>query len=169
MSVLINNNPVRNNTVKNDLLESIPVQWEIPLKDGRVVLYQVETHLSVAEFKEVLVRSTLGQRRPLDNAQRMAAMLDHANLVVTARTDGGQLIGLARSVTDFSFCCYLSDLAVDEAYQKQGIGRHLVRLTREAIGPETQLLLLAAPAAKDYYAHIGFRAVPNAWSLDATS
>ena len=81
-------------------------------------------------------------------------MLEHGNVLITAWS-GDVLVGVSRALTDFSFCCYLSDLAVDEKYQHKGIGKELVRLTHEVSGPETALILLAAPAAVNYYPKIG--------------
>ena len=109
-----------------------------------------------------------GIRRPVDDLPRIQKMLDHANLTITA-WDGEKLVGIARALTDFSFCCYLSDLAVDKAYQKQGIGKELVRRVLEAIGEEAILLLLAAPEATEYYPHIGFQQVNRAWAIDRKS
>ena len=113
-----------------------------------MIQYQIETSLSADEFKAVLINSTLAERRPIDDNERIALMLAHANLIVTAR-DNGKLIGVARSLTDYAFCTYLSDLAVDETYQKQGIGKELIRHTKLAT-PEAKLILLAAPAAINY-------------------
>ena len=92
----------------------------------------------------------------------MQGMLDNANLLVTAYAEG-TLIGVARSITDFHYCCYLADLAVDKAFQRQGIGRELIRRTRAQLGKHCRLILLAAPAAVDYYPHIGFEPHPQAW------
>ena len=89
-------------------------------------------------------------------------MLQHANLLATA-WDGPQLIGVARGLTDFSYCCYLSDLAVDKTYQHRGIGRELVEIVRQQIKPACKIILLAAPAATEYYAKIGFTSHPSAW------
>jgi len=89
-------------------------------------------------------------------------MLRHANLLCTA-WDGPLLVGVARSLTDFSFCCYLSDLAVDEAYQKQGIGKVLVEVTRSKLSPDCKIILLAAPKAEGYYPKIGFTQHRSAW------
>lgn len=93
-------------------------------------------------------------------------MLEHGNLLCTA-WDGEQLVGVARSVTDFEFCCYLSDLAVDEQYQKQGIGKELIRLTRSRLGSKARIILLSAPKAEGYYPRIGFEAHRSAWILGA--
>jgi predicted N-acetyltransferase YhbS len=93
-------------------------------------------------------------------------MLRHANLLCTA-WDADKLVGVARSVTDFAFCCYLSDLAVDEAYQKRGIGRKLIELTRSRLGPKATVILLAAPKAEAYYPRIGFAPHRSAWVLSA--
>jgi predicted N-acetyltransferase YhbS len=130
--------------------------------------YARETNLPVHEFIDVLNRSTLGQRRPVHDRERIQRMLANATIVITARADG-KVVGVARAISDFSFCCYLSDLAVDVAHQKQGIGKRLIEAVRAAAGPETTLILLAAPAAVAYYPHIGMRAHPSCWILDAHS
>ncbi len=129
------------------------------------VCYSIEGALDPAEFTDVLHRSTLAARRPADDAERIARMVGNANLIVGAR-DGGRLIGVARSITDFSYCCYLSDLAVDQTYQGRGIGTALIRRTQGAAGPEAMLLLLSAPGAMSYYEHIGMRRLDNAWGFD---
>ena len=120
--------------------------------------------LSPAEFIDLLHRSTLAERRPVDDAEAIAGMLANADLTLTA-WDGELLVGVARSVTDFTYCCYLSDLAVDVAYQRQGIGVELIAQTQEQLGPRCNLILLAAPAAADYYGHIGFNHHPRCWIL----
>jgi predicted N-acetyltransferase YhbS len=126
------------------------------------ITYSVEQGLSPEEFIDVLDRSGLAERRPVEDRERVARMVKNANLIVTAR-ENGTLIGVARSVTDFSYCCYLSDLAVDRAYQRLGIGKELMRRTHEAAGEECALLLLSAPAAMDYYPHVGFEKAENAF------
>lgn len=105
-----------------------------------------------------------GIRRPVEDLERLATMLKHASLIITA-WDGEQLVGVARALTDFSYCCYLSDLAVDKRYQKSGIGRELIRLVSAAIGEQSMLLLLAAPEAMAYYPKTGFEAVGNGWII----
>ena len=124
--------------------------------------YAIEKAPGAAEVAEVFRRS--GIRRPADDLPRIQRMIDHSSLIVCAR-DGGRLVGLARCLTDFSYCCYLSDLAVDRAYQRRGIGKELTRRVREAIGEEAALLLLAAPEAMDYYAPLGFEKVENGWII----
>ncbi|MFZ1660071.1 MAG: GNAT family N-acetyltransferase [Flavobacteriales bacterium] len=118
-----------------------------------MISYQLEQHITVDEFRDILVRSTLGQRRPIDEPERLASMLTHGNLIVTAR-ETGKLIGIARSLTDFQFCTYLSDLAVDGSYQKMGIGTELIRQTKLATA-QAKLILLSAPNATGYYPKIG--------------
>jgi predicted N-acetyltransferase YhbS len=113
---------------------------------------------------DVLRRSTLAKRRPIDNPECIEAMLRHANLLCTA-WDEDRLIGVARSVTDFQYCCYLSDLAVDQAYQNLGVGKELIRLTKARLGPKANLILLAAPKAEGYYPKIGFEPHRSAWIL----
>ena len=109
--------------------------------------------------------STLGERRPIDDRERMATMIKNANLVITA-WDRDLLVGISRALSDFSYITYLSDLAVRVSHQKKGIGRELIRRTRAAGGPKATLLLLAAPAAEKYYPHIGFQHHPQAWMLN---
>jgi len=130
------------------------------------VVYTVHDAMTPDEFVAVLNASTLGERRPVDDPECIRGMVEHADLVVTARVDG-RLVGVARSVTDFNYCCYLSDLAVDRAFQRRGIGRELIDRTRGAIGPHCHLILLAAPAAVDYYPHVGFTRHDSAWIIRA--
>jgi predicted N-acetyltransferase YhbS len=128
------------------------------------VAYRLEPELEPAEFIDVLVRSTLGERRPIDRPEVIAAMLANADVVVTARANG-HLVGISRAITDFAYCTYLSDLAVDEAFQQQGIGRELIRRTHEAAGLGTTLILLAAPKARTYYPHIGLQPHDSCWVI----
>jgi ribosomal protein S18 acetylase RimI-like enzyme len=129
------------------------------------VTYGVNRSITAPVFVDLLQRSTLAQRRPVEDTICIQGMLDHANLLVTAYADDLLLIGVARSVTDFHYCCYLSDLAVDVAFQRRGVGQELMRLTQQQLGPRCNLILLAAPAAVDYYPHIGFEHHPQAWIL----
>ncbi len=128
------------------------------------LVYAIEPELSPGEFIDVLRRSTLAERRPVDDPERIAGMLCHADLIVTARRDE-LLIGVSRSITDFHYCTYLSDLAVDRDYQRQGVGRELIRRTHEAAGLATRLILLSAPKAETYYPHIGFAKHESCWYL----
>lgn len=128
------------------------------------MVYAVEPGLTPAEFTDVLMRSTLAERRPVDQPDRIAGMVRHADLIVTARVDG-RLVGVSRAITDYHFCTYLSDLAVDVAFQKRGIGKELIRRTHEAAGLDTTLILLAAPQAVDYYPHIGMTKHDSCWII----
>lgn len=128
------------------------------------VTYAIEPGLDVEEFVDLLTRSTLAERRPLDEPGTIRGMLEHADVIATARV-AGRLVGISRAITDFSYCTYLSDLAVDEAHQRQGIGRELIRLTHETAGLHTTLILLAAPRARTYYPHIGMAAHDSCWVI----
>src|SRR5215469_2257164 len=108
------------------------------------IVYDVEPDLTAEAFRDILVASTLAARRPVDDPQRLERMLREADLIVTAR-DGARLVGVSRALTDFSYCCFLSDLAVDVAYQHQGIGKRLIAETHARSGDSTRLLLTAAP------------------------
>jgi ribosomal protein S18 acetylase RimI-like enzyme len=129
-----------------------------------MIEYKIEHKLSVDEFKEVLVNSTLGERRPINEPDRLTKMLEYGNLIITAR-DNGKLVGISRSLTDFMFCTYLSDLAVDKDYQKQGIGKELIRQTK-LNAPKAKLILLAAPEAIPYYPKIGMTKYEFCYFLD---
>lgn len=128
-----------------------------------MITYRLGNELDLDGIIELYRASTLGERRPVEDRERMAAMLRNANLVVTA-WEGDLLVGLARSVSDFAYCTYLSDLAVRLSHQRCGIGRELIRQTQRA-GGRAQIILLAAPKAVDYYPRIGFKHHPQAWLL----
>lgn len=117
------------------------------------IIYQREQALDPQEFIDVLKRSTLAERRPVDDMARIQEMCEKGNLIVTARLNG-KLVGVARSLSDFAFCTYMSDLAVDEAYQRMGIGIRLIKETKLHT-PKAKLILLAAPAAVNYYPKTG--------------
>jgi predicted N-acetyltransferase YhbS len=127
--------------------------------------YRLGNDLDVDQVVELYKASTLGARRPIEDRARFTAMIRNANLVVTA-WDGELLVGISRSITDFSYFTYLSDLAVRVSHQRQGIGKELIRKTQIHGGPKTTVLLLAAPAAEKYYPHIGFTHHPQAWLLN---
>ena len=133
-----------------------------------MITYSSDRSITAEQFIDVLNRSTLGIRRPVDDTPRIGEMLKHASLICTA-WDGDKLVGVARSLTDFSYCCYLSDLAVDESYQHQGIGKELIRRTQAKLHPSASLILLAAPKAVDYYPKIGFNAHSSAWIIGSRS
>jgi ribosomal protein S18 acetylase RimI-like enzyme len=128
--------------------------------------YETAQPVSSGEFIDLLRRSTLAERRPVSDPASIQAMLQHANLLCTA-WDEENLVGVARSLTDFEYCCYLSDLAVDVKYQKRGIGKQLIELTRSKLGGQAKIILLSAPKASAYYPHLGFEAHPSAWILPA--
>ena len=128
------------------------------------IAYAIEPDLSADEFIDVLQKTSLGERRPVDDRPRIDGMLRQADLIVTARHNG-QLVGVSRALTDFQFCTYLSDLAVNESYQRQGIGRRLIQETHQAAGPRTMLILISAPQAVTYYPHIGLEQHPSCWVI----
>ena len=126
--------------------------------------YALEPNLSADEFIDILVRSTLAERRPVDDAETITGMLLNADVILTARSEG-KLVGVSRAITDFAYCTYLADLAVDTAFQRSGIGRELIRRTHEAAGVQTRLILLAAPAAASYYPHVGMQQHNSCWTI----
>ncbi|MFI5173391.1 MAG: GNAT family N-acetyltransferase [Terriglobia bacterium] len=129
-----------------------------------MIQYRVGNDLNIDEMIDLYRASTLGERRPVDDRERMLRMLKNANLVITA-WDQDLLVGISRSLSDFSYVTYLSDLAVRQSHQRQGIGRELILQTQKEAGPQATLVLLAAPAAEEYYPHIGFTHHPQAWWL----
>jgi ribosomal protein S18 acetylase RimI-like enzyme len=132
------------------------------------IQFAKEPGLSVAEFVDVLERSGLAERRPVADLKRIGTMLERADIIVTARA-GGVLVGVARSVTDFSYCCYLSDLAVDRQWQGRGIGTALMVQTKAAavgeFGDGVRCILLSAPAAIEFYEKVGLERHPNCFDF----
>lgn len=128
-----------------------------------MITYRTGNNLDLDQMRELYDASTLGRRRPINDAERFSGMLKNANLVLTA-WDGDQPVGIARSLTDFTYATYLADLAVRQSHQKQGIGLELIRRTRQA-APKAMIILFAAPAAERYYPHIGFTHHPQGWVL----
>jgi GNAT superfamily N-acetyltransferase len=126
--------------------------------------YRVGNDLDLDEVIDLYRASTLGERRPVDERERMAAMLRNANVVVTA-WDGTLLAGISRAFSDFAYATYLSDLAVRVSHQHRGIGKELIRVTQRQSGPQASIILLAAPKAVEYYPHIGFTRHESAWIL----
>jgi len=129
-----------------------------------MIIYRINVKITAAQAIDLYVRSTLGERRPIDKVTTFADMLANANLIITA-WDQEKLVGIARTLTDFSYVAYLADLAVDEQYQKQGIGKQLIEETKSHLASECMIVLLAAPKANDYYQKIGFEHNPRAWTL----
>jgi predicted N-acetyltransferase YhbS len=138
------------------------------MNDSSAIVYAVEARCDPDEYVDVLRRSGLAARRPIGDAARIRRMAARTDLLVTARDGAGRLVGLARSLTDFAFVCYLADLCVDQAIQRRGVGRELVRRTRVAAGgADVTLVLLAAPLALDYYPRIGLRRIDRCFGLMA--
>jgi hypothetical protein len=130
--------------------------------------YRINAPISAAQFIDLLARSTLGERRPIHDRECIEGMIANSNLTISA-WESNRLVGIARSVTDFHYACYLSDLAVCQSLQKSGIGKQLQIITQSQLGPRCKLILIAAPAADNYYEHIGFTNNPRCWVLDRDS
>ena len=131
--------------------------------EDKMIQYRDNAAITAEQAIELYKRSTLGERRPIHNIQTFEAMLKNANLTITA-WDGERLVGISRSLTDFAYVAYLADLAVDQDYQRSGVGKQLIEETKVRLGPECMIVLLAAPKANDYYKHIGFEHNPRAWT-----
>ena len=129
------------------------------------ISFKVNHPITTDQFIGLLDSSTLGERRPIHDRDCMEGMVSNSNLIVSA-WDDSLLVGLARSVTDFHYACYLSDLAVHRNYQRSGIGKRLQSLTQEHLGPLCKLILIAAPAANSYYGQIGYTHNERCWVLD---
>ena len=126
--------------------------------------YTTTQSITSSEFVDILERSTLGERRPIDNKKCIQGMLDHADILALA-LDNGKIVGVARAVTDFNYACYLSDLAVDVDYQKMGIGQKLIQTVQNELEKSCKIILLSAPDAVGYYPKIGFTGHESAWTL----
>ncbi|MFN5371957.1 MAG: GNAT family N-acetyltransferase [Bacteroidia bacterium] len=129
------------------------------------IIYRTDITPDIGQIIEIYNSS--GINRPTADNERIAKMYDNSNLIVTA-WDNDKLVGISRSLTDFCYCCYLSDLAVSKDYQRSGIGKKLIELTKNEIGEQTALLLLSAPTAIDYYPKIGFQRIDNAFLIKRT-
>ena len=128
------------------------------------ISYEVREKISSELFIDILKRSTLGERRPIDNVKCIEGMLEHADILVVAM-DGAKIVAVARAMTDFNYACYLSDLAVDVAYQKMGIGQKLISTVQGELEKSCKIILLSAPDAVGYYPKIGFSQHGSAWTL----
>ena len=129
------------------------------------ISYQLEPELSADEFFEILFKSAMVEDRSKKDEKRLIQMIKNADIVLTAR-DNKKLVGISRAITDFSYCCYLSELAVHKDYQKQGIGKELVEFTHETAGKNTNLIIASRPAASNYYAKIGMQPLENGWIIE---
>ncbi len=129
-----------------------------------IIKYKLSPELTENEFTDILNRSTLGERRPVDDKECLNGMLENADIIVIA-TENEKIIGVARSITDFNYCCYLSDLAVDEKYQKHGVGQRLIDMTQKQLNEKCKIILLSAPSATEYYSKVGFTQHTSAWTL----
>lgn len=129
-----------------------------------MIQYRDDATVTADAAIDLYVRSTLGERRPIHNKATFEAMLKNANLTITA-WDEDKLIGISRSLTDFAYVTYLADLAVDQQYQRMGIGKELIAQTQKRLDPDCMIVLLAAPKANEYYEHLGFEHNPRAWTL----
>jgi GNAT superfamily N-acetyltransferase len=126
------------------------------------VEYRHNLPLDPTDVVRVFDRS--GIKRPTSDLPRIARMFAAPNLLLSAWVEN-QLVGLCRSLTDYSYCCYLSDLAVDKKYQGFGIGRELVKRTQAIVGEEVSLILLSSPDAMSYYPPLGFELAGNAYVI----
>ena len=126
--------------------------------------YKTNAQISVTEFLDLLNSSTLGERRPVGDLDCIKGMLENSNLIISA-WDGSKLIGIARSMTDFHYACYLSDLAVAQTHQRKGIGLRLQQITQDQLQPRCKLILISAPAANDYYPSLGYEPSSRCWVL----
>jgi len=127
------------------------------------ITYTTKQKITSDEFIDILNRSILGERRPVDNVTCIQGMLDHADIFVLA-LDKSKIVGVARAVTDFNYACYLSDLAVDVDYQKMGIGKKLIETVQGELEKGCKVILLSAPDAVGYYPKIGFTQHGSAWT-----
>ena len=126
------------------------------------IQYRKNEKITANQLAEVFMAS--GIRRPVEDKPRLEKMLKHADILITA-WDGEKLVGVARALTDYSYCCYLSDLAVDQNYQHKGIGKQLIHEVEKEISEEAALILLASPSAMNYYPKIGFNRIENGYII----
>jgi GNAT superfamily N-acetyltransferase len=128
------------------------------------ITYRDNALFTVEQIIELYKKSTLGERRPIDRPDIFLGMIANADIIISAWHEE-KLVGISRALTDFTYVTYLADLAVDEDYQHQGIGKQLIEETQKRTEPECMMVLLAAPKANDYYPKLGFTHNPRAWTL----
>ncbi|WP_019613962.1 GNAT family N-acetyltransferase [Psychromonas ossibalaenae] len=128
--------------------------------------YRVNKVISEKQFVDLLDNTSLAERRPIGNSKYIAGMLKNSNLIVSAWVEE-ELIGIARAMTDFYYCCYISDLAVHEKAQDNGVGKELLQLTTQQVNKDCKLILLSVPQTEDYYPHMGFEVHDRAWVLSS--
>ena len=133
---------------------------------SKMMEYRVNAPITTDQFIALLEASTLAERRPVHDRDCMEGMINNSNLTVSAWFQD-QLVGIARCMTDFHYACYLSDIAVSRQHQKKGIGKRLIAVSRQQLGPHCKLVLIAAPAAEAFYRHIGFSHIPRCWMMAA--
>ena len=126
------------------------------------ISYLINPDLKPKEVSALFTNS--GIKRPAKDIPRIKRMIENANLIICAK-DGKNLVGILRAVTDFSYCCYVSDIAVDKKYQRLGIGKKLVKAAQKTLGNKVMILLLSAPEADSFYSHIGMENIQNAWKI----
>lgn len=130
------------------------------------IIYKVNHSISVDDFLNLINQSPLDTLVPSDNLALLDSMLNNADLLISAWVDE-QLVGFARGITDFSFCCYISEIAVDSEYLHQGVGKHLLRLTAEELPPECQIIFRSTPDSQNTYPKLGFTPIPHIWHISA--
>ena len=108
-----------------------------------------------------------GLTRPTKDLPRIARMFATSNLIISAWSEG-KLVGVCRALTDYGYCCYLSDLAVDRDFQQRGIGKQMLQRVQATIGEEVSLILLSAPGAMTYYPKLGFAKIENGFIVRRT-
>jgi len=133
------------------------------------ITYALEPNLSVSEFKQVLIASGLAERRPIEDTPRLEKMLANADVIVVARDDQGKIVGVARSITDYAYCLYCSDLAVDKSTQGNGIGRRLLEETAKAVPQVKSCLLTSAPGAVSFYEQAGYERLADTFRFHVNS
>jgi predicted N-acetyltransferase YhbS len=129
-----------------------------------MIEYKTNPEISARDFIDILDRSGLGERRPVDDVDVIDGMLKNADIVIAAY-ENDKIVGIARAVTDYHYCCYLSDLAVDKDYQYQGIGKNLISKLKKSLNKNCKIILLSAPSATEYYPKMGFEKHNSAWIL----
>jgi ribosomal protein S18 acetylase RimI-like enzyme len=127
-----------------------------------MIIYSEDKLLRAADVAEVFKKS--GIKRPYEDIERVQRMIDNSDIIISA-WDDKKMIGIARAITDYSYCCYLSDLAVDQEYQNQGIGKQLVNKLQIILGEEPSLVLLSSPGAIEFYPRIGFEKTDKAYVI----
>ena len=116
--------------------------------------------LKPEEYIDFLKRTDLGSQYPRERfSERIPKLLENASISLTARNDENRIVGVLLGLTDFAYWLYVTDLGVDRNYERQGIGRKLMKQAHEMAGGKKDIAvyLIANEQAVPFYEKLGMK------------